>query len=547
MSNETFHGAEARAKLKKGIDRVYNTAAPTMGASGGNIVYNKWSRVPIISNDGVKGAREVEPFDAAELQGANLIKQVAENTNDETGDGTTGSLVIAHSIIENGIALIDNPDGKKVNPMKLRRQISEVTTKVIDALKASAIPVSTLEDLENVATISVEDPIIGKTIAKAIFDAGENGIVYVNESTEVGVTIEKGEGYQFNQGLLSPYLVTNPERMETVMEDVAVFMTEQTLIINNEFIRMIDTIVNGQLGPNNTRIKSGDETKNILIICDEFHPDVLKFAVGNLFPRDPQGNMMAPKFQMMIAKKPMQANSLEDISSIIGGIAMTKDSGLIKPAINYVGRCGKVVLNRETTTIFDGINKQGAAKHVEDLKAQLALAIEENDEIKIPKLQERIAKLTSGVYYLNVGDKTEAESRYLKDKVDDAVSATRAAKEEGIVIGGGMALCHAGATLGGNLDEGASIIAYACKAPLMQIIKNSGEEWNTIFPQLTSPKMGFNSLTLQVEPDMIAAGIIDPLKVIRTAFSNASSFAGLILTTETLITPIPEPQSSQAR
>lgn len=546
MSNKTYFGKEAREKLMAGINTVKKTTAPTLGASGRNICYNKWTRIPIISNDGVKGGREVEPEDLAERQGANLIKQVSENTNDEAGDGTTTSIILAHAIIEEGMKLIDDP-AQKVNPMKLRRQIEAATALVVESLQKGAIPVASLEDLENIATISVEDPIVGKTIAKAIHDAGENGIVHVNESEEIGVSIEKGEGYQFRQGLVSPYLVTNPERMETLLENVAVFMTENPLHLNNEFITMVDTIVNGKMIANNQRSKTGRETKNILVICDEFHPDVLKFAVGNLFPRDPQGNMKPANFVLSLVKKPLQANSLEDIASIVGGVAMTKDSGLIKPAVEYVGWCEKAVTNRDTTTIFNGGNTEGAKKHVEDLKKQIEVAVEEADEDKKKKLQERIAKLTSGVYYLNVGDKTEAEARYLKDKVDDAVAATKAAKEEGIVEGGGMALCRAAALLGGDLNQGASIVAKACCAPLAQIIVNSGEEWNDIFPKLSEPKSGFNALTLEVVPDMLKAGIIDPLKVTRTALQNASSFAGLLLTTETLITPIPEPENSQAR
>lgn len=543
--NKTYFGKEARARLFEGIDIVKKTAAPTLGASGRNVVYNKWSRVPIISNDGVKAAREVEPEDQAARQGANLIKQVSENTNDEAGDGTTTSIILAHSIIERGIKLLSD-DNKKVNAMKLRREIEDATAKVLEALKANAIPVTTLEDLQNVATISVENPEIGKTIAQAIFDAGEDGIVSVNESDEIGVTIEKGEGYQFKQGLVSPFLITNPERMETVLDNVAVFMTEMSLMLNNEFIRMIDTIVLGAVGANNTRVKSGKETKNILIICDEFHPDIVKYAVANRFPRDPQGSIKSANFNMAIVKKPMQANSLEDICSIVGGVAMTNDQGLVKPSIEYVGRCRRAVVNRETCTIFDGMNVEGAQKHVNDLKSQLALSVEEGDAVKETKLKERIAKLTSGVYYLNVGEKTEAEARYLKDKVDDAVAATKAAKEEGIVAGGGVALANAADILKGETN-GEIIVKHACNSPLAQIIENSGETWDDIGTKLIDPKMGFNALTLEIVPDMLIAGIIDPVKVTRTALQNASSFAGLFLTTETLITPNSEPENSQVK
>ena len=532
MSNKVLIGNEAREKLLAGISLINSVVAPTLGANGRNAVFNKWSRVPIITNDGVSIAREVEPEDLGELQGANLLKQVSESTNDEVGDGTTTSIVLAHSIISQGVSLLkENP---KINPMKLRREIKEATEKVLEELKKSATPVSTLIELESVASISVESEEIGKTIAKAIYDAGDNGIVYVNDSDKIGVEIEKVDGYQMQQGLITPFFVTNPERMETVLENPAILITEMPLHLNNDLKNLISDITK--------------TTKDILIVCDELHPDVIKFAVLNLFPKNPQtGQMMPPNCKIAIVKKPMQANYLEDIAALTGGEVMSENKGRVKYKLDFLGKAEKIVINQKTTTIFggDGKNKKLLRgdemlscydSHIDAIKSQIESA---DNEIDKTKLQERLARLTGGVYMLNVGDKTEAESKYLRMKVDDAVNATKAAKVDGIVAGGGMALYNIIDTidLGTN---GAEIIVDACTAPLKQIIGNSGENADDIIAKIKTGTEGFNALTLEIEPDMIKAGIIDPAKVTRFALQNAASIAGLLLTTEVLITDIPE-------
>ncbi len=523
--NYVLKGNEARQKLLAGIDTVHSTVAPTLGANGRNTVYNKWSRVPIITNDGVSIAREVEPEDLGELQGANLLKQVSERTNDEAGDGTTTSIVIAHSMITNGIKLLSDPS-KKVNPMKLRREMIAATEKVIDALKASAQKVTTLEELEQVATISVESEEIGKIIAKAIYDAGDNGIVYVNDSEQIGVSIEKGEGYEFAQGLITPYLIANPDKMETVLENPAIIITELMVNASQDFYDLVSWITKS--------------TKDILLICDEIHPDMIKFAVLNMA----KGN-----FRMMIVKKPMQSEFLEDIASLTSTFALSQNKGKIKYVPQYLGGARKVVVTMKDTKIFDGNGKNGTRmvedftipdinSHIENLKVQLESA----DEVLKTKLQERIAKLTGGVYMLNVGEKTEAEAKYLRLKVDDAVNATKAAKEEGIVAGGGMALFKISSILMDDNTDGASIIYQACLQPLATIVSNSGADFTEIANEVNNSDKGFDALTLEIVPNMIAAGIIDPVKVTRSAFQNASSFAGLLLTTESLIVPIPEPK-----
>lgn len=513
MANKLLFGASAREKLFKGIDLVFKATSCTLGASGRNTVYNKWSRVPIITNDGVSIAREIEPEDLGELQGANLLKQVAEKTNDDVGDGTTTSIVLAHSMIEQGMEILNND--KSVNPMKLRREMKEAADKVLAELDKIAVKVTTLEELENVASISVESPEIGKTIAKAIFDSGDSGIVYVNDSEQIGVSIEKVEGYQFPQGMITPYLLKDPSRMETVLNNVPVFITELQLLWTNEFSNMIKTLV------------ETNGFRDILIICDEVHQDVIKFAVMN---------QMKGNFNLSIVKKPMQKDYLEDIAAIVGANAMTLNKGFVHPKAEYCGLAKKVVVKQNNTTIFlDSSRFVAVNEYVENLKSQLENS-EVNDVVGKTKLGERIARLTGGVYMLNVGDKTEAEAKYLRMKVDDAVNATKAAKEEGIVAGGGMALYG---IVSGLNTKGAEIINIACDTPLKQIIKNSGEDYLNITDKIKSGG-GFNALTLQIEPDMIKVGIIDPVKVTKSAFSNAASFAGLLLTTEALITPLPE-------
>ena len=517
--NQIFLGKDARANLKAGVDLVYSAVAPTLGASGRNVVYNKFSRVPIITNDGVSIAREIEPEDESIKQGANLIKQVAERTNDEAGDGTTTSIILAHSIVEEGIKLLDSDP--TINPMQLRREITEASNKVIEALKASAKKIETLEELEQVATISVEDKEIGKTIAKAIFDAGENGIVYVNESDDIGVSIEKIEGYQFNQGLVSPYLIQNVQKMETALENVVILITEMPLFFTNEFNELIKAIV-------------GKGTKNILLICDEIHPDVIKFAVMN---------MAKSNFNLLIVKKPMQKEYLEDLAAITGAVAMTQAKGMIVPKVEYLGGARKVVVTEKLTTIISGTGEK-IEEYILALQKQLEDA---EDEITKTKLQERIARLTGGVYLLNVGEKTEAEQKYLKLKVDDAVNATKAAKEEGIITGGGIALFNISRILMNYQDNGSKIIYQSCIQPLYMIIKNSGGDCTEVFIQVENTNQGYNALTLEIVPDMFEAGIIDPVKVTRVAFANATSFASLLLTTECQIVPIPEKEDRQGK
>lgn len=518
MSNKILLGNEGRQALKKGIDQVFNVVAPTLGANGRNVVFNKWSKVPIFSNDGVSVARLVEPEDQTELQGANLIKQVCERTNDEAGDGTSTSVVLAHAIISEGLNSIE-ASNKNLNLMNLRREIQAASSQVVEIIKDTAIPVKELSDLQKVATISVEDATIGSVIAEAVYNAGDTGQVYVNESEEIGVSCETVEGYLVHQGLVTPWLVTNTDKMQSELENVAILMTELPLHFNAQFQSLIEAI--------------RKTTNNILIIADEIHPQVIQFAVANTREK---------KFKMAIIKKPMRANSLEDLSALVGGKVLTKDLGEIVPKFSHLGFCRKAVVGMKTTTIIDGFNPQEETnKYIDSLKAQIE---EATDEPSKTKLQERLAELTQGIFMVNVGANTEGEAKYLKMKVDDAVNATIAARKEGIVAGGGVTLYRISKSLfdSPTLTDGEIIVRNALQAPLKQIIKNSGVAFEDIETQInTSKTSGFNAANLSIVPDMIEDGIVDPAFVTRKAFENASGFASLFLTTEAVISPIPQP------
>lgn len=527
MSNKVFKGKEAREKLLKGMEEVFDITKVTYGANGRNVVYNKWTRVPVASNDGVNIAREVEPEDLSELQGANLIKQVAENTNAELEDGSTATIINSFIISKKGNEIINSDS--KVSPMRLRKEIKEATKIVLDELEKNVIKVDSIEDLEKLAITSVEDIGYGKTIAKAIYDSGDNGIVYVNESDTIGVSVEQVEGYQFQQGMVTPYLIKDVDRMQTVLENASVFVTELQLLMTNEFIKLISDSVDAGC-------------KNVLIICDEIHQDVIKFAVMNTI----RGN-----FTLAIVKKPMQKEYLEDISAIVGAKAMSQNKGLVHPKFEYLGRAKKVVIKEKTTTIFiDDSKVVSANEYIDSLKHQL-----ENSEGEVSKvkLEERIARLTGGIFIVNVGEKTEASIKYLRDKVDDAVNSLKKvwrAKDGGVVIGGGSALYHIGNRLlqGKNLTNGEKVVYEACKSCLLQMLDNGGEVDSTILDKINADGIGgYNALTMEYESDMFGAGIIDATKVIATSFANASDFGGDFVTYENLITPNPEIEARPTR
>jgi len=520
MKNPTksFRGKEAREKMLAGMKEVFEDAKVTYGANGRNVVFNKWTGMPVASNDGENISDEVIPEDLSERQGADLLKQVARNTNTELEDASTATIMDSYLLARKGADLInENP---KISPMRLRKEIKEAAKKVIEEVKNSVIKINDISDLENLAITSVEDPEFGKAIAKAIFEAGDNGIVYINESQKNGVSVEAVDGYQFQQGMITPYLIKDVDRMQTVLENCAVFVTELQLLMTNEFLKLIgDCVANGK--------------KDILIVCDEVHQDVLKFAVMN---------MLQGKFNLCLVKKPMQKEYLEDIASVVGAKAMTQNKGLLHPKFEYCGLAKKVVVKEKTTTIFFDESKIDTVNnYVQSLKSNLE-NLEEFDEVGKTKLEERIARLTGGVFMVNVGAKTEASLKHLRDKVDDAVNSLKKVwkrKDDGVVLGGGMALYNAGKQLLGNseqLTNGEKIVYEVCKSNLMQMLENGGEDVGAMIEKINAGG-GYNALTMEYEADMFKAGIIDATKVICTSFTNSADFAADFVTYEVLISP----------
>lgn len=520
MATKSLFGNDARKKLLDGKILVNKTVAPTLGASGRNVAYSTWSGRTTISNDGMLAAMEVDPEDMGEKQGADTSKQVMNEVNEEAGDATTTTCILDTEISRLGVEVLGD-ESKKINSTKLKNQINAARKNVINEINDAKISIESLEDLEKIATTSVEDPEIGKTIAKAIHDAGESGIVYVDESSEVGVTVEKADGYQIPSGLISPYLLTDYEKVQSVLENPAILITDILVSFNEDFINIIKAITS--------------KTKDILLICDEYHPDVLKFANKNL---------MAGNFRLMIVKKPMQKEYFEDIATLVGATAMTNQKGILKYSVDYLGYAKKIVMNPNTTTIFEGAGVEQTKKEVENIQNQITETKDENEK---SKLHERLARFTGGIYVISVGAKTPAEQKYLKDKVDDAVNATKKAKG-GYVIGGGVTLYNIAKKLmfENVLNEGEIIIYTACQKPMRQIIENAGEDVEETLMRIDEISdankgfSGYDALALKVVPNMVDAGITDSIKSTMASFSIASSSAALFLTIETLITTIPQ-------
>ena len=504
----------------RGMQEVYDTVKVTYGANGRNIVFNKWNGMPVASNDGENIADQVVPEDLTERQGADLIKQVARNTNAELEDASTATIMDSYLIARKGTDLIYSDS--KISPMRLRKQIKEAVKKIVEEVKKSKISTTDIKDLENLAITSVEDVDFGKAIAKAIYDAGDNGVVYINDSQKNGVSVEAIDGYQFTQGLITPYLIKDVDRMQTVLENCAVFVTELQLLMTNELIKMISDIV-----------ASG--TKDILVICDEVHQDVIKFAVMN---------MLQGKFNMAIVKKPMQREYVEDIAAVVGAKAMTQNKGLVHPKFEYCGKAKKVVCKEKNTTIFyDESKKVSIDSYVDSLKKNLE-QLDEFDEVNRIKIGERIARLTGGIFMVNVGAKTEASMKHLRDKVDDAVNSLKKIwknKDDGVVLGGGMALYNAGTKLllGGNVNQGEKIVYEIALSNLFQMLQNGGED-DQIIQRIMAEGGGYNALTMEYEPDMFKAGIVDATKVICTSFLNSCDFGADFVTYENVVTPLPQ-------
>lgn len=487
---KTLTGNEARAALKKGVDQVYGPVAVTMGAKGRNAVYREFGS-PKPTNDGVSIARRIFPYDEFECMGADMAKEAADKTVKEAGDGTTGSIVVTHALIEKGIEAIENG----ADPMGLRAELEAGKDEVIAKIKEAAIPVKSREDILNVARISVEDEDMAQMVADAVEKAGKYGAVIVEEGSGYATEKEEVKGYHWERGYLSPYMITDVESNEAVLENCAVIVTDRYMNLNKDLIQALD------------ECKRNGVT-SVLVICDRMEGELLQSLILNKV----KGIMTT-----VVVSKPSSLDELQDIATLTHSIAITKDTGIKDINWGHVGKAKRVVVTKSKTTIVCDDSPE-LAERVSILSESLK---EEKDEDVKEMMIARLAKLADGMVLIRVGAKTEAERKYRKDKMDDAVAAAKAATEEGIVPGGGTLLFKIAQ------DTKSDVLRQALMAPYLQICLNAN---------IKDPDgKNYNVKTGKVVKDMVAEGIIDPAKVVRCIVENAVSAAAILLTLESVI------------
>ena len=522
MKKKIIRGVSARAALKRGVDELAQTVVTTLGPKGRNVAIARDWASPLVVHDGVTVAKEVEMEDDFENMGSQMVKEAASKTNDAAGDGTTTATLLAQSIINSGFKELDKK-GSLINPMIVKQGIELASKEVIKEIKKMSIPV---KDLEEVATISAQNKEIGKLVAEAITKVGENGVVMPEEGRGLEMSVDYREGMEFDKGYLSAYFVTNQEKMEVEIDDPYILITDKSITQMDDLIPFLESVVK--------------TSKNIVIICEDMAGEALATLVLNKI----RGN-----FNILAVKAPAfgdrKAEMLKDLAILTGGTFISDSIGDdIKTAdITLAGRADKVWSDKDYTRIVGGKGDKTLIKErIAQIKAQLKTTTSDFDK---EKLQERLAKLTSGVAIINVGAISEMEMREKKERVIDAIAATKAALEEGIVPGGGVTLLRARQVIKKlkfyNADEkfGAKILYDALEKPLYWIVKNAGAKPETIIARLNEYKgdFGFNVLTMNYE-SMIKSGIIDPAKVTRSVVENAVSVAMMILTTEALIVEV---------
>ncbi len=515
---------EARRSLERGVDTLANTVKVTLGPKGRYVVLDKKWGAPTITNDGVTVAKEVELEDPYEDLGAQLAKEVATKTNDVAGDGTTTATVLAQSLVHEGLRAV----AAGANPMGLKRGIDKAVEAVVDQLRTNARQVDTTDDMASVATISSRDEKIGSLIAEAFDKVGKDGVITVDESQTFGTELEFTEGMQFDKGYLSPYMVTDTERMEAVLDDPYILIHSGKISSMNDLLPLLEKVI---------------AAKGTLFIVAE---DVEGEALSTLVVNKIRGT-----FTSVAVKAPAFGDRrkamLEDIATLTGGQVVAPEVGLKldQVGLEVLGRARRVLVTKDDTTIVDGA---GSSDEVSGRVAQLRAEIERTDsDWDREKLQERVAKLAGGVCVIKVGAATEVELKEKKHRIEDAVSATRAAIEEGIVAGGGSALIHAGKSLDNDLgltgDEktGVSIVRKSLAEPTRWIAENGGEAGYVITTRVADMEVGhgYNAKTGEYQ-NLVDNGVIDPVKVTRSALANAASIAALLLTTETLVVDKPE-------
>ena len=526
MAKNLVYGAEARKALQTGVDKLADTVKITLGPKGRNVVLDKKFGTPLITNDGVTIAKEIELADPAENLGAQLIREVATKTNDVAGDGTTSATVLAQDIIREGLKNL----AAGANPMVLRRGIAKATEAAVSEIKTASQPVSGTKDIARVGTISSGDEQIGTLIAEAMEKVGQNGVITMEESKTAQTYSEVVEGMQFDRGYVSPYMVTDSEKMEAVIDDAYILITDKKISNIQEILPLLEQIV-----------KAG---RKLLIIAEDVEGEALATIVLN---------KLRGTFTCVCVKAPgfgdRRKEMLQDIAILTGGTVVSSDLGMeLKDAdLSVLGQAHQVKVTKENTTIVDGAGSSADIKaRTAQIEHQISVSTSEYDK---EKLQERLAKLSGGVAVIKVGAATETEMKEKKLRIEDALNATRAAVAEGIVAGGGTAYVVASkaadklvATLSGDEKTGAAIVARALKAPIMQIAANAGLEGAVILNNVYNSRKanyGFDAANDKYG-DMIELGIVDPTKVCRSALENAASVASMVLTTESLVADIPE-------
>jgi len=532
MAKQIYFDIDARNKMKKGVDTLANAVKVTLGPKGRNVVIEKKFGAPSVTKDGVSVAKEVELEDAIENMGAQMVKEVASKTADIAGDGTTTATVLAQAIISEGLKNV----AAGANPMDLKRGIDKAVGKIIDNLREQSQAVGNdSKKIEQVAAISANnDNEIGKLIAQAFTKVGKEGVITVEEAKGTETTVDVVEGMQFDRGYISAYFVTNTEKMEVEMQNPYILIFDKKISNLKEILPLLEKIV--------------QSSASLLIIAEDLEGEALSTLVVN---------KLRGQLKVAAVKAPgfgdRRKEMLQDIAVLTGGTVISEEQGftLENADLPALGRAASVTINKDNTTIVNGKGKKADIQaRVSQIKAQLETSTSDYDK---EKLQERLAKLAGGVAVLYVGAATEVEMKEKKDRVDDALHATRAAVQEGIVPGGGVAYIRASAALdklkGQNFDEttGIAIVKRAIEEPIRQIVKNCGVEGSIVVQTIKEGKAdyGFNARTEVFEP-LLKAGVIDPTKVTRIALENAASIAGMLLTTECVIADKPEPKAAAA-
>ncbi len=525
MAKTVTFDVEARQALKKGIDIVASSVRITLGPKGRNVVLEKKFGAPTVTNDGVTIVREIELKDAMENTGAQLLREVATKTNDVAGDGTTTATILAQTMINEGFRNVT----AGANPMQLKIGMERAVEAVVEEIKKLSVPVKGHEDVAHVAAISSQDAKIGELIAEAMDKVGKDGVITVEDNQAVATELEVVEGMQFDRGYVAAYMVTNPDRMEAVLEDPYILITDRKISAIQDLLPVLERVV--------------QHGKPLLIVAEDVEGEALATLIVN---------KLRGTFTAVAVKAPgfgdRRKAMLEDMAILTGGQVISEDLGLKldQTKIEQLGRARRVTITKDDTTIVEGAGKAEAIQaRIKSIKAQVEETTSDFDK---EKLQERLAKLAGGVAVIKVGAATEVEQKEKKHRIEDALSATKAAVEEGIVAGGGTVLLNAQKKLDGGLGlkedqlTGVNIVRKALEEPLKQICQNAGKEGSVILETVRkskTPGEGYDALNDKFV-NMFEAGIVDPAKVTRSALQNAASIAAMVLTTEAMVTEVPE-------